>query len=198
MRLFSSRGVCRLNSESRVMNEKILEFVSGRFGDAHSATPCLDYPYWKAVATPGAQPAAALGYRDAALGPLFLEAYLAAPVEEIISRALGCDVERSMIVEIGCLAALPSPALVKLWCETAQALSTTHRVAVATLTRPLRAMLVRVGLPLVWLADAHPELLGTGAADWGTYYDLDPVIYAGDISQGAEALARFGGKAGRK
>lgn len=178
------------------MKTDVREFVSHRFDEAHSATPYLDYPHWNTVSNGRAQPAAALGYREAAAGPLFLEAYLSRPIEEVVSEALGRDIARSSIVEIGCLASLPSAALVKLWSQTATALASSHQIVVATLTRPLRSMFARLALPVVELADAKRELVHDPDA-WGSYYDMDPVVCAGDIAAGIAALARFTDRAVR-
>jgi hypothetical protein len=172
------------------MDQQLRDFVVERFGTAHSATPCLDYPKWSRVDRVDAQPSAALGYRDAGAGPLFLEAYLDRAVEELVSNALGEAIDRREIVEIGCLAAIPSRGLVRLWHDTARTLAGSHRIAVATLTHPLRAMLERVGLPLVPIAKADAALIAD-AGRWGSYYRLDPVICAGDITAGASVLAAF-------
>lgn len=178
------------------MDENLRDFVFDRFDEAHSATPCVDYPRWNRVNNENARPTAALGYRDASDGRLFLETYLDASVERIVSEIFGRDIARQAIVEIGCLAAMPSLALVRLWCDTANSLVGTHEVAVATLTRPLRRMFAKVGLPLVELARANPALV-SDATSWGSYYETDPVVCAGDIGAGAAALAIYSGRGGR-
>jgi hypothetical protein len=134
---------------------------------------------------------AALGFRRAGEEPLFLEAYLDAPLEQAISKAFDRAVSRDRIVEIGNFAANSAIAMVELWATTANDLGADDEFAVATLTAPLRAMFARIGLPITVLADALPERLGRGAGDWGAYYDLDPKVCVGRIADGQQALARF-------
>lgn len=172
------------------MDQQLRDFVIDRFSAVHAAIPCVDYPQWSRVDRLDTRPSATLGYREAAAGPLFLETYLDRPVEDCVSAVMGRDIPRHAIVEIGCLAAMPSRALVQLWCDTAKALQGSHQFAVATLTRPLRKMLERAGLPLVPIAKAEAALVNN-AESWGGYYQLDPVICAGDIAAGATALAAF-------
>lgn len=172
------------------MDQQLRNFVLQRFAEAHDATPAVDYPQWNRIDGKGAAPAATLGYREAGHGPLFLENYLEAPIERLVSEAMGRAVDRQAIVEIGCLAAVPSLALVRLWCHTADDLSATHEVAVATLTRSLRAMFARIGMPLVQLVPADPAMIDEPGS-WGRYYQLDPIVCAGDIRAGARALTAF-------
>ena len=133
---------------------------------------------------------AALGYRRAEHGPLFLEHYLAEPVEHAVSRAMGMTVERADIVELGNFAAVSGPAMVELWGRAANDLGTASLVAVATLTRSLRSMFTRIGMPIVELVEAKIEAIGGEGADWGRYYEQDPRVCAGSIPLGQAALAR--------
>jgi hypothetical protein len=173
-------------------HDVIREFVAERFGQQLGARPCTDYQNWQHVSGAADRPAAALAYRSARSGPLFLETYIEQPIERMVSDALGRIVERSAIVEIGCLAAIPGPALLKLWSETSELLAADHEIAVATMTAPLRRMFARIGMPVVMLAQANIEAIAPEkASTWGRYYDLDPMLCAGHIGVGAIALARY-------
>lgn len=158
----------------------------------------MGYGQWHVVQARSRQLMAALAVRCAGDETLFLETYLDVPVETAVGRAFGRPVGRSAIVEIGCLAASPTPAMLTLWNEAAVRLSGRHSIAVATLTAPLRRMFARVGLPIVELAPADPARLHDGARDaWGRYYDTRPIVCAGDIAAGSAALKAFvrGGRA---
>ncbi len=157
----------------------------------HGADICPSYLSWRTVNAADGRPLAVLGYRAAADGPLFLESYLAGPIETVAAERLGMDVGRGDIVEIGCLAALPSPALVRLWHGSATALGDRFSVAVATLTAPLRRGFARVGLPIVPIAPATRGQLAGKRENWGRYYDQDPVVCVGIIADGALALSRY-------
>jgi len=174
------------------MSEAVRAFVANRFSEEHGARPCMDYGEWHVVSSAADQPMAALAVRCAADEPLFLEAYLSSPIEMIVSAAFDRGIARNAIVEIGCLAAVPTPAIVKLWSDAASTLAGRHEVAVATLTLPLRKMFARIGLPFVELAQADPSRLqGRAHENWGRYYDAHPVVCAGDIRNGSAALTAF-------
>lgn len=175
------------------MSEAARAFVADRFADQHGAKPCMDYGDWRVVTTSSDQPIAALAIRRAADEPLFLETYLGKPIEAVVSAAFGRTIARNAIVEIGCLAATPTSAMLRLWSEAAVSLSHEHQIAVATLTLPLRKMFARVGLPFIELALADPQQLHSETRDrWGRYYETQPVVCAGDIVAGSSALRTFG------
>ncbi len=178
------------------MNQELRAFVANRFDAVHSAKPVVNYPSWCTVDDASARPAATLGYRVASEGQLFLEAYLDQPIETIVSELFGTAVARGDIVEIGCLASTPTPALLKLWHDVAGRLQGTHEFAVATLTRPLRSMFARIGVPLVEIARADPARV-TDVSAWGRYYELEPVVCAGSIELGAAALSAYAARSQR-
>jgi hypothetical protein len=134
---------------------------------------------------------AALGFCRAGLQPLYLENYLDCPIEELVSAALGRHIARTSIIEIGNLAADSAPGMVELWGRAANDLGGNGEVAVATLTAKVRRMFARIGLPVTVLAPARPERLGDGAAQWGSYYDSDPMVCMGVIAEGQAALSAF-------
>ncbi|MCB2047002.1 MAG: thermostable hemolysin [Novosphingobium sp.] len=141
---------------------------------------------------------AALGYCRAGAQPLYLEGYLDCPIEDMVSAALGRQVERNSIIEIGNLAADSAPGMVELWGQAANDLGGNGEVAVATLTAKVRRMFARIGLPVTVLAPARPERLGTGAAQWGSYYESDPMVCMGVIAEGQAALSAFLARRSRK
>lgn len=152
----------------------------------------MAYEDWHVIHAAPDQPRAALAVRSAADQRLFLETYLGQPIEKAVSAAFGRDIARSAIVEIGCLAATPTSAMLRLWSQAADRLSDTHMVAVATLTLPLRKMFARVGLPFIEIAVADPQSLHQEDRDrWGRYYDTQPAVCAGDIVAGRAALRSF-------
>jgi len=174
------------------MSEDVKAFIADRFAEQHGAQPCMNYDHWHVVHAQGEQPMAALAVRPASDQALFLETYLNAPIEQAVSGVLGYTVPRDAIVEIGCLAALPTSAMLTLWNATAGSLVGRHSVAVATLTAPLRKMFARVGLPFVELAIADPDKLQVDARGrWGAYYDTRPIVCAGEIAAGRAALQAF-------
>lgn len=163
--------------------------VQTRYRAVHGAEPADDYPAYLTIGSPEA-PRAVLGYRNGESGPLFLEAYLDEPIEAALTRTLGRPVPRGRIVELGDHASHRPGATLALWREAAAALEGQADVAVAVLTRPLRAIFARLNLNLSILAPARREALGEAGARWGRYYDADPLVCAGQITVCRVALDR--------
>lgn len=133
---------------------------------------------------------AALGYTPAALGPLFLEHYLEAPVETAISAHARSPVERSAIVEVGNLAALHPGAARSLIISTTQLLNSLGlRWVVFTATVSLLNSFSRLRLQPHVLAPADPARLPDRGQRWGSYYDTQPKVMFGDIHYGYTQLS---------
>lgn len=136
---------------------------------------------------------AAAGTRRAT-APLFLERYLDAPIDRLIAGRDGLPPPRAAIAEIGQLAAsragagrLLIPALLSGLHEEGA------RWATCTLTEELRHLVLRLGLAPQVLGVADPARLGEEAADWGCYYEHQPLVIAGRLGPAVERLqARFG------
>lgn len=132
----------------------------------------------------GRHPCAAAGWRGAAGGPLFLEAYLDQPAQTLISRLAGLEVPRHKVVEVGHLAARHPGAGSRMIHILAPHLDRLgYEWVIFTATRELIGILTRLGLPPLALAVADPARLGDAAQDWGRYYDNAPIVVAGRISQ---------------
>lgn len=137
---------------------------------------------------------AAAGYRSAAIGPLFLERYLDAPVEQGLAAETGLPAPaRERIFEVGHLAASRAgegrrlvlrlgPHLAAQGCEW----------VVGTLTDELRSLFLRLGITPLTLASADPARLGDAGAiaDWGRYYEHRPMVLAGHLPQALERLGK--------
>lgn len=135
---------------------------------------------------------AAAGYRPAATGPLFLERYLDAPVEQL----LGGTPARSGIVEVGHLVARRAGEGRRLILQLGPVLAAQgYRWVVSTLTEELRLLFLRLGVAPLALGLADPQRLGEAAADWGSYYEHHPVVLAGSLEAALQALARRQGAA---
>jgi hypothetical protein len=172
------------------MTRPIVEFIQQRYAAEHGANAPVAYSSFISRMRTDER-GAALGYCRASEGPLFLETYLDAPVEQVLRPALGIDLPRSAIVEIGSLAGNSCTSLLSLWQRAAHELSADAQLGVAVLTRPLRGMLRRLGIALHELAPADGSRLGAAQAQWGRYYDTDPVVCAGSLQQGRLQLDRF-------
>jgi len=122
---------------------------------------------------------AVAGYRQAAAGPLFLENYLPAQVEVLIAAASGAPVRRDRIVEVGHLAGRRAGAGRQLMERLGLHLAAQGcEWVVGTVTRELRAMLVRLDAIALTLGAADPAALGNDSQCWGSYYEHEPVVVA--------------------
>lgn len=134
---------------------------------------------------------AVAGYRGAAGGPLFLERYLAAPVEEQLWACAASPLGREAIVEVAHLAASRAGEGRRLIALLGQHLALQgFEWVVSTLTAELRHLFVRLGVTPLALGAADPQRLGELAARWGSYYEHQPVVLAGNLSQALNQLAR--------
>jgi hypothetical protein len=134
---------------------------------------------------------AAAGYRAADGGPLFLEAYLEAPVQDLLPDEPGPPLRRGRIVEVGHLAATQAGEGRRLILLLGPHLAAQgYQWVVSTLTEELRHLFVRLGIAALALGVADPAVLGEQAADWGSYYDHRPLVLAGRIGQACQVLAR--------
>lgn len=171
-------------------DDEMFDIARRQYRQCYGADVSPAYASWMARHA-GQGHGALLGFRSAAAGALFLETYLDQPIESATAAALGRPVCRDQIVEIGNFAADRSLAMVDLWVSAARNLGNSSAIAVATLTRPLRHMFARLGVPIVEIAAASAERLGADAAHWGSYYAQDPRICAGVIADGEAALTQF-------
>ena len=135
---------------------------------------------------------AAVGFRFASQGPLFLEQYLDGPIETAVAQRLGGPVDRAVVAEIGNLASNSPGASLFLFMALARHLDRQGAsFAVATATSQLRRSFARVGFDTEPLARADAGRLADGAGDWGAYYSRDPEVLAGAIGPALSALDRM-------
>lgn len=169
----------------------VQKLITSRYAAAHGALPTFDYPHFCVIGSTPSAPAAALGFRFANQGPLFLEAYLDQPVDHLLSDRFERPIGRGDIVEIGAHASETSRATVALWARTAQHLDGKAEFAVAVMTAPLRAMFDRLGIAISELATADPARLPCGGRNWGHYYANSPMVCTGLIAPARQRLAAF-------
>jgi len=167
-----------------------VSLIRNCYRNVYGANPDPSFGEYAAVASPLGT-GAVLGYRRASEGRLFLETYLDRPIEDHLAVLLDAPVDRARVVEIGNLASINPMAMITLWGAVANDLGARDEIAVATLTSTLRRMFTRIGVAIRPIAPARPEGRVADAAQWGSYYDSDPVVCFGAIAQGQQAIARF-------
>lgn len=135
-----------------------------------------------------------VGLRSGAIRPLFLERYLAQPVEAVIAAQQGlAPPRREQIVEVGNLAAdSPGAARLLIVALTDLLVAMGYRWVCFTGTPGLLNSFQRLGLQPLPLGSADPACMGEELADWGRYYDNQPQVMAGDIYAGHQRLLQLG------
>lgn len=134
---------------------------------------------------------AAAGYRSAGNGPLFLERYLAAPIEALLAMATQDTPERHQVVEVGHLAADRAGEGRRLISLLGAHLAAQDvQWVVGTITAELRHLFIRLGVTPLALGTAHAAALGDDAARWGSYYEHAPVVLAGHLGLALRNMAR--------
>lgn len=125
------------------------------------------------------------GARYAEGQPLFVEQYLTAPVDRLLSQMGGSSTSRSQVVEVGNLsvsrAAMTYPfiSLIGGWLMS-------HGIdwIVYSLTDSLQRLFSRSGVELLDLGPARSERLAPSDNDWGSYYQHGPRVMATPLSSG--------------
>ena len=170
--------------------EPLEAFVRAIFLKAYAARISTFYPHLVGITRPDASFAAVAGVRPAATQSLFAEFYLDAPIETLIGARTGRAVARAGIAEVGNLA--PASAGQARWLIamlTAYLYAAGFSWVVFTAVPTLYNAFARMGLQPIGLAAADVSRLDPALQDdWGSYYDARPMVYAGDIRQGFQAL----------
>lgn len=134
-----------------------------------------------------------VGIRAAVDGPLFLEQYLEQPIEEYLGHS------RDYAVEVGGFAAANRLVAFSLMRETGRyLLESGFKTVVCTANDPVRACLRRLKITHTQIGEASAAKLGQlgeSQEEWGSYYESCPLVLAGDISTGVEAMQTLVGAA---
>jgi hypothetical protein len=166
-------------------------YIAKVFDQTYGATVSGFAPFLISMSCAG-QISAAAGIRPAGFGPLFLEQYLDAPVENVLSSHYGLPVERQEIFELGNLAALRPGVCQLIYLIMAGMVSRTSlNYAVFAGNRQVARGVSKLGFEIATLAPANPARLGEGAADWGSYYDSDPQIMTIDLRNSMQLIKKL-------
>jgi hypothetical protein len=166
-------------------------FIADAFLDKHGARVRQFLPELVGLQNRGGGLRAVAGYRSAGTGRLFLEQYLANPVEQDLADHAGVPVARDQIVEVGNLAGGSCRYARHLVSQLPRFfLDRGYTWVVFTATSVVREILTSVGATLVELAPADASRLAGGADAWGRYYQNDPRVMAGYVPSGVHLSAR--------
>jgi hypothetical protein len=134
---------------------------------------------------------AVVGLRIGSAGPMFLEQYLACPVEQHIAASVNRPVDRDAVVEIGNLVAGERGSSPELFAVMAAALEQAGlQWMVFTATPQVEKLIQRLNFDPLFLAEADPRKLGDQVNDWGSYYATRPRVMAGHLPTAMDMARR--------
>lgn len=158
-------------------------FVQAAFKRRHDANVTGFMPTLLSFRDTVGQLRGVVGLRDAGRRPLYLEQYLEQPIDAAIAAATGQPVCRSQVVEVGNLAGANCRAAVRMVALLpAYLLSLDYRWIAFTATSSVRTILAGFGAPLLELARADGARISKGRDQWGRYFETDPRVFAGYLS----------------
>ena len=131
----------------------------------------------------------AVGIQAAGSDKLFLEQYLPRRSEQIVSEFFAKPVDRHRIVEIGNLVATKRGSSYLLFIILAATLHTAgFRWMLFTATEQVKQIILKMKYSPITLCNADPSKLSDASAKWGTYYQSNPHVMAGDLNMANEIL----------
>ncbi|MES3007457.1 MAG: thermostable hemolysin [Pseudomonadota bacterium] len=169
--------------------EQLESYIHSRYAETYNANIEHFLPYL--LATWGDDTVqGVLGLRPGACGRFFVENYLDAPIERIVSELQGSSVERSLIIETGNLAGSRGSSQLLFIALTEVLYQAGFRWVTFTATAQVSALLHRLGFAPQEICEADLQRLGTHGKDWGSYYDNKPCVVIGDVEQAWHTLRR--------
>lgn len=183
--------VMELHGADNPQRREVEQFIGQIYSRRYGARVQAFAPMLVSLRDPGdGGIVAAAGYRQARHGRLYLERYLDAPIESVLAARVEIPPSRGNVVEIAHLSAgRPGAGRALMYLLGPHLAEQGFGWVVCTLTRELRHLLMRMGLAPLALAPADPAALADEASEWGTYYDHQPVVLAGELRSSLRRLA---------
>ena len=155
-------------------------FIRAIFKRAHNAEISYFMPKLMSIRDVNGNLLAVCGLRHADQGQLFLETYLDAPIETVLSQHNNAQISREAILEVGNLAVAEPANVRSLLASISVYLHSTHSDwAVFTGISTLRNSLTKLNMSLQSLGEANIERIPEHErAAWGGYYNERPYVMA--------------------
>lgn len=182
---------CQIHRTEASGRKQIELYIKMRFKEAYDANIKEFMPNLLSVECLKGTSAAA-GFRTAQHSTLFVENYLKKPIEQTLSTAIQQPVDRNKIVEIGNLASTQRGASQLMFILLLAVLHRANfRWVVFTATQQVEQILGKLRFKAMTLSKAQlselnhePDSMninGKEHSDWGSYYDTNPFVLAGDL-----------------
>lgn len=180
-------------NKSHPLRQEVEQYVASRYLLAFDAHIKEFMPTFLGIYSEQNELLSVCGYRIASQEPLFLEQYLTRPAEQIMSQQFSQPVVRSTLIEFGQLASFSkgiSPWHFLLMAK--HLIEKNFEWCIFTATDPLYAMMVQLGLKPSVLGNADQQSIASAQTTWGTYYQTQPRVSAGNLKAGlAQLIKRY-------
>jgi hypothetical protein len=165
------------------------QLVRDRYHEAYNAEVAHFMPWLLTMQCLGHYSGVA-GLQPGGKSPLYLEQYLEAPAEQVLSAKVGTEVSREALVEVGNLVAARKGGSHLLFLMfTAVLHAAGYEWIVFTATHALRNNLEKLGFPLVELKQVDSSTLSPEVLEeWGSYYGTAPVVMAGRLQDAYDLI----------
>lgn len=179
-----------LITEKSTLRSEVEQYIGDKFESSYGASLAHFLPLFLTLRCSDSLSASAGVSLGSASEKFFLEQYLDAPVEAELEQLCGEAVRREQLAEIGNLVATTLGASRLMFIILASILNQAgYEWMVFTATKPLLRSLQKMGFETQVIAQAKPNRLDANpSADWGSYYDNQPQVVAGRLSNAQEAV----------
>lgn len=181
----------RLHNASASDRTNIESYIAAQFFDHYTATVNTFLPLLLSSQR-DEHITAAVGFQLAShTNHLFLESYLDQAIEKVISSQMKLPIERDSIVEIGNLTSSRRGSSFTLFVLIAAILQKSgYQWVTFTANRQVQQILSKLQLSTQFLAHANQHRLADKGQSWGSYYNDNPVVLAGNLQHAVECFSR--------
>lgn len=181
----------QLDGPSSAFRHVIETYISERFNVSYQAKVSHFLPYLLSTQINHSL-SAAVGFQPAnSIKSLFLENYLDDAIEDVMTELMSRPIARNKIVEIGNLTSSrrgSSQMLFILIVATLQQAG--FEWVVFTATKHVQQILSKLDLDTIELCDADPQRLSDHGESWGSYYNNQPKVLAGNLDYAIDLLRK--------
>jgi hypothetical protein len=178
-----------LDNAASAQTPVLHQFIRQRYADTYQAHINHFLPLLLAsFTTSGVQ--GVLGLQPGISGQFFVEQYADIPIEQQISKATGRAVDRRQVIETGNLASMKGGSQRLFIVLTELLYQAGFHWVCFTATPQVQALLHRLGFAPELLGPADPTRLPDCGQQWGSYYQHQPNVLAGDVRRARETLIK--------
>jgi len=172
---------------------RVEQFIANCFRQVHGAVVSSFLPSLITLESPSGELFAAVGVRSAHSEKLFLEQYLAQPIEFELSRISKQICSRRDVIEVGNLAIGKAGISRTFFAVLADVLNAWGaRWVTCTGTTQVSNIFQRLAVQPIRLGNADASRLADHGDSWGSYYQHHPVVMAGELEQGHSLVQKSG------